>query len=690
MQAAAGAGGGVVEPVGIDFDGTNDYLSRSSDLTGNSDGKTFTFSAWVYPIYSGGNRWLYHSSSYAVDDGIDIFLNSSGRVFVYGYSSSPSQILNASTSASLPENTWSHILISVDLSNSSNRHIYVNDASSSASFSVYSNVNINFTNTSHYIFGMPSPYTPTDGRIAGVYLDYTYRDLSVEANRRDFIDENGLYVTPPTSGIISVPMDDPDDPGRNDGTGGDFTLNGIVAQSGRGPNQYNAVASEFDGVNDVLELTGVSGITSTNKFTFSANFVYSNFANTIYYLHYTRNSLGNSISQVHVNPSTKTLNVWLNSDGSSTTDDLLNLSVPIEIDRNYSVDISIDLASQSNSKVFLNGVDTSFTASKFVNGNVQYSAIISMYIGAQSNGDRNVKSIGEVYFDTTYIDLATDNPFWDSDAGKPKLVRQVLEETGNTPLIAMPIRADDPGNNLGTVGDFTLNGGGLVGARGASEYIARTAAFRSNGAAFNTNYLSLNTPTITSTPYSLVMEVSRISTSSDLVILNFGTFYLVALQDEALRITTNNSVPNVFVEGGDENLYEYLYISYTGTGNFLQVYEDSTLTNLNVYAPPSFTGGTLTIGRGTGNGLYDFHGNMGNIYFTTDYIDFSQEANRNLFRDQLGFPRDLKPLIEDGTIPNPLIYLPFDDTDNLGKNLGTGGDFTVTGTVTAGSDVDPS
>ena len=28
----------------IDFDGANDYLSRSSDLVGNTDGKTFTFS----------------------------------------------------------------------------------------------------------------------------------------------------------------------------------------------------------------------------------------------------------------------------------------------------------------------------------------------------------------------------------------------------------------------------------------------------------------------------------------------------------------------------------------------------------------------------------------------------------------------------------------------------------------------
>ena len=35
-------------PEAVDFDGVEDYLSRSEDLVGNSDGKTFTFSSWVY------------------------------------------------------------------------------------------------------------------------------------------------------------------------------------------------------------------------------------------------------------------------------------------------------------------------------------------------------------------------------------------------------------------------------------------------------------------------------------------------------------------------------------------------------------------------------------------------------------------------------------------------------------------
>lgn len=86
----------------------------------------------------------------------------------------------------------------------------------------------------------------------------------------------------------------------------------------------------------------------------------------------------------------------------------------------------------------------------------------------------------------------------------------------------------------------------------------------------------------------------------------------------------------------------------------------------------------------------EFEWEISNIYFTDQYIDFSQEENRNKFVDQLGYPRDLKKAIDSGEIPEPLIYLPFDDPNNLWKNLGTGWDFTVNWTVTQGADVNPN
>lgn len=80
---------------------------------------------------------------------------------------------------------------------------------------------------------------------------------------------------------------------------------------------------------------------------------------------------------------------------------------------------------------------------------------------------------------------------------------------------------------------------------------------------------------------------------------------------------------------------------------------------------------------------------IGPFYFSTEYVNFSDESVLNLFVDALNYPLNLQSAIDDGLIPNPIIYLPFDDPSNFGKNLGTGSDFTVSGTLRSGSDVSP-
>ena len=57
LLAATDKGAASAETRATDLDGTNDYLSRASDFTGNTDGKTFTFSCWVY--YDGTEGLLY-------------------------------------------------------------------------------------------------------------------------------------------------------------------------------------------------------------------------------------------------------------------------------------------------------------------------------------------------------------------------------------------------------------------------------------------------------------------------------------------------------------------------------------------------------------------------------------------------------------------------------------------------------
>jgi hypothetical protein len=100
------------------------------------------------------------------------------------------------------------------------------------------------------------------------------------------------------------------------------------------------------------------------------------------------------------------------------------------------------------------------------------------------------------------------------------------------------------------------------------------------------------------------------------------------------------------------------------------------------------TGSQVYIGV-RADGHQDVNGDIGFLYLSTDYIDFSQESNRNKFVDQLGYPKDLGADGSEPTGSSPLIYMKFDDTAALGTNSGTGGNFTVNGTVTSGADFTP-
>ena len=156
LQSAAGNAGGAEDlAAAIDFDGTNDYLSRSSDLTGNADGKTFTFSAWIYE--TSGNSKIYHIDNGSGSTRFQIAFDGTGassKLEITGTNASGTTVLNIdSLAGNLALNTWQHILVSIDLTNSSNRHIYINGVSQTVTWNTYSNDNIDFTSASYLSVG---------------------------------------------------------------------------------------------------------------------------------------------------------------------------------------------------------------------------------------------------------------------------------------------------------------------------------------------------------------------------------------------------------------------------------------------------------------------------------------------------------------------------------------------------------
>jgi hypothetical protein len=701
LQAAAGNIDSAVLPFGVDFDGTNDYLSRSSDLVGNTDSKTFTFSCWFYVTDSGGVQFFCDSSG----GGFRV-QSSFRRIKILAEDSGGSSVLvGAANNAPYSRDGWNHVLISADMSNTSNRSIYINGQEQTSEWTTFVNSAIGFSQTTHYLGSDFTGGSKIKGRLAGVYLDYTYRDLSVEANRRDFIDADGLYVTPPTSGIISVPMDDPDDVGRNDGTGGDFTLNGTVARSGRGPNQYNAVASEFDGSADRLVLTGFGTIPDSKVTTISTTF--------------RADSSSENIFQIANGGST---HIWLNKTNANDemqirvydrTAGAYALEATIDgvvYGQNNHITISIDLTgSSSGTKCYVNGVERTMTFATFDNTkSISYGdpSLPATNINVASNSSSAwwEGSIGDLYIDpTSAVDLSTENPFYDVETNKPKYLGASGElPTGSSPLVYLPLRADDAGNNLGTGGDFTVISGPFVGARGASEFLARSAY--NNGSSGNRLYNGSATHSLAAgRTFSFFTYVDMNSVKTWLMTLfdtSGGTIMRIEVGQGASSgnvLAWNPAgavVLNAVPSGGVANSWNTVFVSIDMdnqsnchviiTGTDSPTYSTFTTgSDIKFNTLGSIAIGSQTIAVSSATIIQSVHG----CYLTTDYIDFSQEANRLKFVDGLGYPVDLQPAIGAGDIPTPLTYMKFDDPDALGTNSGSGGDFTVTGTVTSGSDV---
>jgi len=684
----------------VDFDGTNDALTKASDLTGATDGKTCTFSGWVYIAGDSAGDFIQGAG------GIPAFSYASG-VFTVNLRNAGGTVildLQIAQTEKVPDYTWMHLLVSVDLANASNRHVYVNDEiPASINWVTYTDDNSDFTRAS---WGISSP-GKVKGRLAHVYLDYAYINLSVEANRRNWITADlhpaAESVQSALSPILYLPMTDPDTAGTNAGTGGDFTLNGTVARSGRGPNQDNCSASVFDGSADRLYLSSPTGAAISKQAVVSFVINSSSTADAQESVYNFNNAL-----YADYQPSDKTLGIQF-KDAATTSIAArvtLNNFNANGITTHISVSIDVDGANTAKRHVYVNGVIyTDVTWNNFADISIAFTNT-PWNIAAGSTGSPASSSyfegiIGECYIDDVYIDLATDNPFWDSTLNKPVSVRKVIDDTGVTPLVALPMIGSDAGNNLGTGGDFTVNSGPFTGARGASEFWARSVDFDGS-----TDYYS---------------RTSALSGASDGKVVN-GFF--------AIRPDTVSGTENIFtiVNGSSERFAisrtttNILIEAWNAAGSQILSATATATLALNTWAVIHFNfnlasstnrsiskaGTNLSVSWGTftddsielsSTEQYIGSGDAGGSLYGGDLaimwldfgteIDFTDEATRLIYSDALGFPTDLQAAIDAGTSPQGIVHMKFDDSSAFGTNSGTGGVFTEAGTPVAGPDVNP-
>ena len=224
----------------VDFDGSNDNLLRGSDLTGNADGKQGTYSVWIR--LDGGNGVLQHSSNNTggklrlkriASDIWEINLKNSGGSFIMTLKTATTYTSSA---------TWLHLLLAWDLS-VPEAHFFVKDANDEVGGSSENDDTIDYTVADYSVGSTTSEGGRLNGCMAELYINTAeFIDITVQANRRKFIDASGKPVSLGSDGSLptgTAPVvylnGDSTNFETNQGTGGNFTVTGALSDCSTSP-----------------------------------------------------------------------------------------------------------------------------------------------------------------------------------------------------------------------------------------------------------------------------------------------------------------------------------------------------------------------------------------------------------------------------------------------------------------------
>lgn len=260
-------------PNAVHFDDSNDYLSVGAGLTDAADDTKFTFSVWFKLDADGGTEYFLSAVNFFPL--VAIQKTNGDRIRIRARNAAFTEILDVlSTDDNLKAaDGWVHLLCSFDLSDTGKRHLYLSDVADLNTIQDYTNDSIDFT-VNNWQIGAASGTFLFGGDMADLwFFPGVYLDLSVEANRRLFIDGNGLPVdlgsdgsTPTGSAPLVFLSGATASWHTNDGTGGGFTENGALTDADTYPGQGVAAgsaagAATVSGVGTAIK-TGAATVTA--------------------------------------------------------------------------------------------------------------------------------------------------------------------------------------------------------------------------------------------------------------------------------------------------------------------------------------------------------------------------------------------------------------------------------------------
>jgi len=216
---------------GSSFGGST-YALRGGNLTGVSDGKQFTFSAWFKPASGTDGQEMQIIDA----TGTSFFLrrDTSNRLDLIVRDTSAAIAIRMITSDTYTAGVWHHVMIAANTA-SNTCLFYVDDAVPSFSVDTQpSNQTLDFTPGEWAIGSRTATTSKWEGCLAEVYWQDDFSNLALDRSRLEFILLNGrpAYLGQTgekptgTAAKIYAPNGDASD---NKGTGGDFTLTGTLS-----------------------------------------------------------------------------------------------------------------------------------------------------------------------------------------------------------------------------------------------------------------------------------------------------------------------------------------------------------------------------------------------------------------------------------------------------------------------------
>lgn len=225
----------------VTYDGTNDYLTRGSELTGNADGKLGLLSFWVKGAAlpaSPFNSYLFYNASVRFRVRFD---TTTDNLQILGSNTSGTVILSMSTSVATLDDAWHHILAAWDMTDSAKCKIY-QDGVDRTTLTTRTDENIDYTFGGWQVGATNTGATKLNGDVAEVWFSNSeWADITDSAVRGKFAKAGrpvslGADGSRPTGTAPIIYLKGPASAwGTNYGTGGDFSVTGSFTDAATKP-----------------------------------------------------------------------------------------------------------------------------------------------------------------------------------------------------------------------------------------------------------------------------------------------------------------------------------------------------------------------------------------------------------------------------------------------------------------------